>query len=83
VNKMEVEFEIKEIKPVSNKRFRVIVSYTENGVVKEKAFVFTNDYLIEDNFLAEIQKFFEEQNEGIEDKIKKFKGKKFKYKLKR
>ena len=80
---MEVEFEIKEIEPVSNKRFRVIITYKENEVVKEKAFVFTNDYLVDDNFLAEIQKFFEEQNEEIEDKVKKFKGKKFKYKLKR
>ena len=78
---MEVEFEIKEIEPVSNKRFRVIITYKENKVTKEKAFIFTNDYLADDNFLAEIQKFFEEQNEKIEDKIKKFKGKKFKYKL--
>ena len=61
---MEVEFEIKEIEPVSNKRFRVIITYKENEVVKEKAFVFTNDYLVDDNFLAEIQKFFEEQNES-------------------
>jgi len=78
----KVEFEIKEIEPESSKRFRVKISYLDNGKYKEKVFSFLNKDLKEDNFLAKIQAFFEEQNETINDKLKKFKGKKFEYILK-
>ncbi len=79
---MEIEYEIKEIKQISNKRFRVKISYEIDGKSSENVFVFPIEMLDEDNFLAKIQEFFEHKFEDKTEKIKKFQGKKFKYTLK-